>query len=332
MKKDVKYKSNDWLEPRKPKLLKFLKPPYPRSARGVNQITTLWNDPKSRKHLMQIFCNTQLRDCPKSRTILMSKLNTLVLGNPNARDVNVYQEIRKLIQDHIMKSQEWRLKTSLNPLEPPPTYRTEHRLERLIKILKKTVPKQSRQIQQILDIGCADGTITAKIGKHFKLPISNIHGCDVVDQAGSNPTFTHTLIKEGDRLPYETDSMDLVIALMSLHHVRHLDCMLKDISRVLKPGGLLFIREHNVTSTRVEAILDVVHGFYELVWATRCKHCDFSNYFIKYRSAEQWTEKLRAFKFKEIYNDSKDERYWKLRRFDDRIPNPLRYYYGLYKN
>ena len=41
-------------------------------------------------------------------------------------------------------------------------------------------------------------------------------------------------------------SVDLVTCIMSMHHFRDFNQMLKEISRVLKPGGYLFIREHDV--------------------------------------------------------------------------------------
>jgi len=54
------------------------------------------------------------------------------------------------------------------------------------------------------------------------------------------------LIEDG-RLPYDDQSFDLVIACAVFHHVAPTDraALLKEISRVLAPGGKLFVFEHN---------------------------------------------------------------------------------------
>ena len=44
---------------------------------------------------------------------------------------------------------------------------------------------------------------------------------------------------------YASESFDLVVALMSLHHIPKVSAMVKDIKRVLKPGGRLVYREHD---------------------------------------------------------------------------------------
>ena len=43
-------------------------------------------------------------------------------------------------------------------------------------------------------------------------------------------------------------SVDLVTCIMSMHHFRDFNQMLIEIRRVMKPGGYLFFREHDVSS------------------------------------------------------------------------------------
>ena len=51
----------------------------------------------------------------------------------------------------------------------------------------------------------------------------------------------------GEELPFESDSFDLVYVRQGLHHARDLKAMVKEYSRVLRPGGLLLgCREHVV--------------------------------------------------------------------------------------
>jgi hypothetical protein len=49
-------------------------------------------------------------------------------------------------------------------------------------------------------------------------------------------------------------------------HRRHIDTLVREIHRVLRPGGHLVIREHNCDSNETALTLDLVHGLYALVW------------------------------------------------------------------
>ena len=45
-------------------------------------------------------------------------------------------------------------------------------------------------------------------------------------------------------------SVQLVTCIMSMHHFRDFAQMLSEIKRVLRPGGYLFVREHDVPANR----------------------------------------------------------------------------------
>jgi ubiquinone/menaquinone biosynthesis C-methylase UbiE len=144
--------------------------------------------------------------------------------------------------------------------------------------------------------------------------------------------YVHHTLENPGLLPYADNSMDLIVAMMSLHHIEKLKSMLNEIKRVLKPGGYFFIREHNVCTWKLQVILDVVHGFYQKVWPAQPDDSDFSSEFLNYKSAGQWTNIIESAGFIELYNDSQNEGFWiKRQNGRDRVVNPLRYYYALYK-
>ncbi len=121
-------------------------------------------------------------------------------------------------------------------------------------------------INNYLDVGCFDGMKTIEIGKILGLNSKNIFGVDVDNYAGNKIKpingFTFNRYKQNDLLPYESESFDFITILQVLHHVKKPGKMLKEIKRVLKPNGLLFIREHDRTDKNIDKLIRLEHLLY----------------------------------------------------------------------
>ncbi len=50
-----------------------------------------------------------------------------------------------------------------------------------------------------------------------------------------------------NKIDLPSASIELLTAFMVIHHFNDYEAMMNEICRVLKPGGYLFIREHNVS-------------------------------------------------------------------------------------
>lgn len=219
-------------------------------------------------------------------------------------------------------------------------FRSVNRAEKIQFLIRKYLKTENanvnmtkRQSISILDIGCAEGNITIRVGDYLDLEPSQINGCDVTDLADNHENtdkfmFKHLKQCSDTRLPYEDNSQDVVLALMSLHHIRNIDLMMREINRVLKVGGLLIIREHDSTSQKFATILDVIHGFYGMVWSNPAEFTSFSQYYAKYFGKEEMTRFIENCGFKEIYNDCRNEPYPQFHK--NKIINPLKYYYAVF--
>jgi ubiquinone/menaquinone biosynthesis C-methylase UbiE len=159
------------------------------------------------------------------------------------------------------------------------------------------------QINTYLDIGCFDGAITQAIGMHFKLDTCNIHGVDIklydstdsADAAESNKYNNITFNEyDGKQLPFEDGSFELVTCLMTLHHIDplNLPTLISEIMRVLAPGGVVIIREHDTQTHSQEAVaLDLMHDFYDYVWATDNNYVwEDSHRKNNYKTHETWAQ------------------------------------------
>ncbi len=115
-----------------------------------------------------------------------------------------------------------------------------------------------------LDIGCFQGDITETVGKHFNLNKFQIRGIDIKKYVeNENYTFTEY---NGKDIPFNDESFDLITCFMILHHIpeENLIILLNEIYRVMIPGGILIIREHNAENNDY-LLLDTLHEFYDYV-------------------------------------------------------------------
>lgn len=101
----------------------------------------------------------------------------------------------------------------------------------------------------LLDIGGADGTITAELAKQFGIPPKRAFLLDPKGQKRSQ--YTVLGYDKLGRIPLEDGSVELVCCIQVLHHVQEQDRanLYKEIARVLAPGGVLYIRDHDSPTT-----------------------------------------------------------------------------------
>ena len=118
---------------------------------------------------------------------------------------------------------------------------TTHMLPYLYDALR---PLRGKPIDRLLDIGCGFGGLTQLVGDH--LGIREAHGVDIdeiaLNEATEKGVKTRRLdIGDGD-LPFGEGFFDLVISFGVLDYLPEFDPMLREIFRVLKPGGRLYSR------------------------------------------------------------------------------------------
>jgi len=92
----------------------------------------------------------------------------------------------------------------------------------------------------ILDVGCGDGEFSRVLGAAF--PKASVTALDVVASGhfagGRNVSFVQGCVEE---LPFESNSFDVVVATLSLHHWDDKAKGITEAGRVLREDGLLII-------------------------------------------------------------------------------------------
>ncbi len=96
---------------------------------------------------------------------------------------------------------------------------------------------------QILDVGCGNGDICQYFTRTNKPS-----GVDIIDRRKPKNSDFEFKTVDSEVLPYQTSSFDLVISNHVIEHVNDQHRHLKEIYRVLKPGGLVYIATPNKSS------------------------------------------------------------------------------------
>lgn len=116
--------------------------------------------------------------------------------------------------------------------------RPDPRLQRMTRIVADARPAST------LDVGCGGGLF---LGRLAELGLPGLHGIDVYD-AAPDARWSY---RSGDvtaGLPYADASFACVVAGEILEHVPDPDALLREIRRVLEPGGLLVLSTPNIVS------------------------------------------------------------------------------------
>lgn len=121
----------------------------------------------------------------------------------------------------------------------------------------------ARPGERILDLGCGDGQLTARIAAAG----ANVVGLDSSPQmlAAARARGVEAMEGNAEQMPFAAQSFDAVFSNAALHWVRDQDAMIREVRRVLQPGGR-FVAEMggqgNIAAIRVAMMTAIArHGF-----------------------------------------------------------------------
>jgi SAM-dependent methyltransferase len=112
---------------------------------------------------------------------------------------------------------------------------------------------ESTQLRWV-DVGCGRGELLKIAHPLF----SHASGCDVSPGMMEAGTGVETVVQtDPERLPYASESCDFVTAVCVFHHVEapHQPSLIAEMRRILRPGGIACIIEHNPLNPVTRAIV-----------------------------------------------------------------------------
>jgi trans-aconitate methyltransferase len=121
----------------------------------------------------------------------------------------------------------------------------------------------ARPGEHILDLGCGDGQLTARLAQGGAL-VQGVDASEQMAQAARSLGVSVDVAK-AEALPYPDGQFDAVFSNAALHWVRDQEGMMREVHRVLKPGGRLVAEmggHGNIAAIRVGLMAVLAkHGF-----------------------------------------------------------------------
>ncbi len=128
----------------------------------------------------------------------------------------------------------------------------DHSMVRLTrKLYRRVIDDMAPVLSQgkVLDAGTGPGTLAREIAR--RQPDLQVYGIDLSEdmirlarahaKQEQLEDRVHFAVGNVAHLPYSDDSFDLIVSTISMHHWYELDQPLRDLYRVLRPGGRLWI-------------------------------------------------------------------------------------------
>ena len=109
--------------------------------------------------------------------------------------------------------------------------------------LRSQACEAGRKVKSVLDVACGTGDMVRELQNHG----CHVTGVDLSEEMliiaeSKVPTATY-MIADAEHLPFENDCFDAVTCAFGVRNFVHIEQGLKEMLRVLKPGGRMVILE-----------------------------------------------------------------------------------------
>lgn len=243
-------------------------------VRSVDNLTALEN-------VVGKFLYGRKRNYEQNKTV-----RNLVKAYSNKDDITFYTEIHKYY----------------NPVDFD---RSKARMKEFDEINLKI-----NNVKMYLDFGGGDGANAYALGKKLNLKKGEVFVSDIESWFGNanvdkfKELCTYRYLKTY-LLPFETESFDLITMFQVLHHIENVSTVLKELYRILKVGGIFYIREHDCDSLLTATLIDIEHSLQECSKKSNIDYEYLQTYYANYFSREELREELFNVGFKEYMRDGK---------------------------
>ena len=164
---------------------------------------------------------------------------------------------------------------------------------------------------KVLDIGCGGGLLTNYLAlqRHEVVGIDlSKSSLEIAKKNDATGTVQYQL-ESAEKLSFQDESFDVVCAMDLLEHVNDPEAVIKQASRVLKPGGLFFFHTFNRNIFSYLLIIKAV----ELFVKNTPKDMHLYSHFIKPKELASWCQRsnMQVGSIQGLVPDMKKKAFWK---------------------
>jgi SAM-dependent methyltransferase len=157
-------------------------------------------------------------------------------GRKRVTELCNFKENIKKLEAVIINSRRRRWRNNLDQL----LERRKHYTDAVMQGYRRDRENSVKYFQphgRMLDIGCGKGELRFHLS-----PSVNYYGCDPIKSKHSHRDFPF-IVALGEALPFGDETFDCAMLYCVIESVFDIDLVLSETKRILKPNGLLYVRE-----------------------------------------------------------------------------------------
>jgi len=196
----------------------------------------------------------------------------------------------------------------------------QQRLREIERCLSSMFDVMQSKEQLYLDFGGQSGQLANVIQSYFQLSHEQVFVADI--RSWSHMQFTpsfNTTWLYSHILPFPNNHFQLITCFQVLHHIHQPLKTIQELYRILKPGGFLLIREHDIRNMEEATITDIEHTLFDFV-------------LYKDRTLEYLQDHFTSYVSKfALRNDMAQHQFVCLHSFSTQPKGPTRYHYDVFQ-
>ena len=260
-----------------------------------NKKFTFFADTNSNQQIKNFFKNAlgenNVKEIAKIQLLLMHfipfKLSNKVINefkvNINLKD----SEVIKYINKNTTKE---KLESKFNPFDICNEW--NFALQNISLNYINNIKNKSKKLNNLkyLDVGCGNGGKTKMLSNALKLEKENTYCTDIetwgpYKKNKDKIPFQFKYIVDG-KLDYPDNTFDIVSCFLTLHHIPKMEDFIKEINRIIKPGGCLILVEHSIYTDYDRLLVNIQHMLYKVFYDLKKDYINNPDYIYCYNMYE----------------------------------------------
>lgn len=216
-------------------------------------------------------------------------------------DENEFNKLYYKILNKKLKDVDILLKIFGKPKKIKETFKNKY-IEMDANMIYNNIKNNTKiNIKNILDFGGGNCKIINKLGILLNLNKKNVHCCDIKNITKLN-NITFKLINSNEKLPYKNKQFDCIIIRKVISYINNFDFVIKELYRILKKNGILYIEEYSAINDYDYLICDIQRLFQKY---KNNKLSEIENYKVNYLDKFELKNILTSNKFNFIFESDK---------------------------